>query len=284
MSFETLSHTIEALLVRQNLRGMAPMRESLTAGYIERSADIIKANKGVVLIGTGFPVAGTFETDGPVGAIALYTAFEALGYEPVMVCGAPLSNYLSERYRVEVIRVGPNAERFDEARQALDKWQPSLLVSIERPGQAADGGYYNMRREDISAYTACFDSFFELATCPTLAIGDGGNEIGMGNLAQPLQALDIEPAMTRCDELIVADVSNWGALGLIAMLEAKTGVALLEKIDSLGSLKFLSDCGSVDGVTRRNELTEDGLPATEGLTLLVDLQRVVNEFNQTKGQ
>lgn len=279
-SLQTLSAQIEGALVRQNLRGMAPMRQHLNAGFVLRSAELIQNAKGVVLIGTGFPVAGTFETDGPVGAIALYDTLEFLGYTPVIVCGAPLSDYLAARYRVHQIKVGPHDQRDSEASAALAHWQPSLLISIERPGLAADGGYYNMRRENISANTACFDSFFELATCPTVAIGDGGNEIGMGKLATELAALDIEPAQTDCTELIVADVSNWGALGLIAMLEVLTKQALLTRLDSLASLKYLSDCGSVDGVTRRNELTEDGLPATEGLTLLVDLQQLINEFNQ----
>lgn len=279
-SLQSLSVQIEDVLVRQNLRGMAPMREHLDAGFVLRSAQLIQQAKGVVLIGTGFPVAGTFETDGPVGAIAIYQTLEHLGYTPVIVCGAPLSDYLNGRYRVHQIKVGPHQQRDSEAFAALAQWQPSLLISIERPGLAADGSYYNMRREDISSNTACFDSFFELATCPTLAIGDGGNEIGMGNLAAELAVLDIEPAQTQCSELIVADVSNWGAFGLIAMLEALMQQVLLARLDSLASLKYLSECGSVDGVTRRNELTEDGLPATEGLSLLVDLQQLVNEFNQ----
>ena len=40
-----------------------------------------------------------------------------------------------------------------------------------------------MRGIDISEHCGCFDFFVTEARCPTIAIGDGGNEIGMGNLA-----------------------------------------------------------------------------------------------------
>ena len=69
-----ISIEIEALLVSKNPRGMALLRPELEPGYILRAAKILNGCKGTVLIGTGFPVAGTFETDGPVGAISLYQA------------------------------------------------------------------------------------------------------------------------------------------------------------------------------------------------------------------
>ena len=59
------------------------------------------------------------------------------------------------------------------------------------------------------------------------------------------------------------------------MLDWLTGQELLQKIDSLGVLKFLSERGSVDGVTRENTLTEDGLPAQDGIDLIDRLQELV---------
>jgi hypothetical protein len=41
-------------------------------------------------------------------------------------------------------------------------------------------------------------------------------------------------------------------------------------------LKYLSSLGSVDGVTRQNELTEDGLPASEGIALIGQLQELIS--------
>ena len=269
-----LSRKIEDILVARNLRGMKTVQPSLQPGYVLRAAQILHECDGHVFIGTGFPVVDTFETDGPVGSIALYDALESLGATPIIVCGRPLSAALATHYRVHEIRVGDHDKREHEALEAMEKFQPQAIVSIERPGQAADGGYYNMRGENISPRTACFDSFMNLSDCPTIAIGDGGNEIGMGNVSDALKDLNIVPAVTSCDELIVADVSNWGAYGIISFLSLWHGGDLLKEINPLGILKYISELGSVDGVTRINQLTEDGLPVSEGESILRELREV----------
>ncbi len=270
-----LSVLIENALVARNPRGMKTLQRALEPGYCLRAAQLLRDIKGTVLIGTGFPVVDTFETDGPVGAIALYNCLEYLGAEPVIVCGPPMSTALASSYRVHEIKVGPHDQREEEALQALERYQPALVLSIERPGQAEDGHYYNMRGEDISARAACFDTYLKRCQCPSIAIGDGGNEIGMGNVKEALGQLDINAAHTCCDELIVADVSNWGAYGIIAFLGLWRNEDLLGKIEPLKILQYLSALGSVDGVTRRNELTEDGLSPDEGAALLLQLRRLV---------
>ena len=268
-----LSRRIEDILVARNLRGMKTVQPHLEPGYILRAARILQNCNGNVLIGTGFPVVKTFETDGPVGAIAMYEAFEKLGATPTIVCGRPLSQALAARYRVHEISVGDHDRRESEAFDALEKFQPQAIISIERPGQAADGGYYNMRGESISEFTACFDTFVNLCECPTIAIGDGGNEIGMGKVAAALRNLNIVPATTSCDELIVADVSNWGAYGLISFLSVWSQRDLLAEIVPMDTLRYISDLGSVDGVTRVNQLTEDGLDPCEGESVLRELRQ-----------
>lgn len=276
-----LSRTIEDLLVRRNPRGMKDLQPALVPGYCERAVQLIMGATGTVLIATGFPVVGTFETDGPVGAIALYDTLAHIGLNPVLVCGRPLSTELAKRYRVHEIGVGkPDCLDQHEAlvRAALDELKPTLIIAIERPGLAKNGHYHNMRGEDISAGTARFDTFLELADCPSIGIGDGGNEIGMGNVYEFLSKLDIIPAATCVDELVIADVSNWAAHGLIALLGWHRQEDLLAKIDMVASLEFLSACNSVDGVTRRNELTEDGLAPEIGLQLIEDLRKVTG-FN-----
>lgn len=209
-----------------------------------------------------------------MGAIALYNALEALGATPVIVCGPPVSQALMDDYRVHEIRVGEHQERTLEAFQALYHYNPDAVLSIERPGQAADGGYYNMRGESISARTACFDTFVRNAKCPTIGIGDGGNEIGMGNIQDALKDLDIMASATTVDELLIADVSNWGAYGIIALLSLWNERDLLDEIKPIEILRYLSKLGSVDGVTRINELTEDGLPVEEGDSIIAELRKL----------
>lgn len=269
-----LSRQIENALVARNLRGMQQVQTHLEPGYVLRAAEYLRDVSGHVLIGTGFPVVETFETDGPVGAIALYDTLQALGAKPVLVCGPPISAVLANHYRVHEIRIGAHDARTAEAMEALATYQPQAIISIERPGMAADGEYYNMRGESISQYTACFDSFFEHGTCPTIAIGDGGNEIGMGNVSKALKSLNIVPAQTSCDELIVADVSNWGAYGIISFLSIWNNKDLLAEIDPMKTLRFISELGSVDGVTRVNELTEDGLDPAEGESVIRQLRNL----------
>ncbi|MCB1843513.1 MAG: DUF4392 domain-containing protein, partial [Halioglobus sp.] len=103
-------------------------------------------------------------------------------------------------------------------------------------------------------------------------IGDGGNEIGMGNITQALSGLDIPLSVTPCDELLVADVSNWGAYGLMALLGIWAGRDLLADISPMEVINYLSLRGSVDGVTGENTLTEDGMEARVGLDIIRQLR------------
>ena len=270
-----LSLAIEALMVARNLRNMEVARAALAPGYYLRAAGTLRDIRGTVIIGTGFPVTDTFETDGPVGAIALYNTLETLGAQPVIACGPPLYDAIADDFRLLPLTTSDLHTAKIEAVAHLKQLKPTAVISIERPGLADDDRYYNMRGEDITARCAFFDPYISLAKCPTIAIGDGGNEIGMGNIEAAIATLDIRAAVTKCDELLVADVSNWAAYGLIAVLAHWCGRDLLADISPLAILDYLSARGSVDGVTRENTLTEDGLDASEGTALIAELRAIV---------
>lgn len=271
---QMLTQQIEDLMVARDVRGMKRLQQALVPGYYQRAAQILFDCKGTILIGTGFPVDETFETDGPVGAIALYDTLKYLGANPIIVCGDPLQSVIGDDYQTYKISVGDLDKAKQEALDSLEKLKPDVVLSIERPGLTAGGYYANMRGEDISARCACFDYFVSEANCPTIAIGDGGNEIGMGKVLDTLCVLPITPSITSCDELLVADVSNWGAHGLIALLGYWHGEDLLAKINTLDILKYISARGSVDGVTRKNTLTEDSLGSEAGQELIDELRRI----------
>jgi hypothetical protein len=272
-----LSQSIENLLVARNPRHMKIAQAALTPGYYLRAAGYLRNQTGNIIIGTGFPVTDTFETDGPVGAIALYNTLKKLGAAPILACAPPLSTALATDYEILALTADNLESAKIEAREQLAIIAPVAIVSIERPGLSRDGRYYNMRGEDISSSCAYFDPFLDQAPCPSIAIGDGGNEIGMGNIREAISTLDINASVTRCDELLVADVSNWGAYGLIAFLALWSGENLLGEIAPRELLTYLSDRGSVDGVTRLNTLTEDGLEASEGLSIINSLRKLVAE-------
>ncbi|MEM6581469.1 MAG: glutamate cyclase domain-containing protein [Pseudomonadota bacterium] len=274
MNDETLSQAVEELLVERNLRNMQTARAALQPGYVLRAATLLKDAKGKIIIGTGFPVEDTFETDGPVGAMALYQALERLGAEPVIACAPPLAIELRQHLQVLILEANDLMQAEAEATAQLQQLAPAAIVAIERPGLAENGRYHNMRGEDITARCGFFDPYVNQASCPTIGIGDGGNEIGMGNIASAIAELDIKASVTSCDELVVADVSNWGAYGLIALLAKWSEQDLLAQIDPLAILQLLSACGSVDGVTRQNTLTEDGLDAGEGVQVIEQLRQL----------
>jgi len=274
---ETFSDQVEALLVERNPRNMASLRAALDPGYCLRAARLLEGRRRV-LIGTGFPVAGSFETDGPLGAIALYRALESLGAECALATAEPLAQVLEEDFRIVELTAYEAQPAREEVQRQLEEFKPDLIISIERPGLHGDGRYYNMRGADISERCAIFDYHVELADCPCIGIGDGGNEIGMGKVAEAVSKLAIRGARTGCDELIVADVSNWGAYGLLALLEIVTERPMLRHIDHRELLVYLSERGSVDGVTGENTLSEDSLPLEAGETLLERLRGMCRSF------
>ena len=276
-SLATTSDALEQALVALNPRGMQLAREYLQPGYMYRAAQMILDNKGVVFIGTGFPVANTFETDGPVGAIYLYLTLKNLGFSPIIVCSDPLFSELSKTYHCISMPLGRPLPKAEIA-AIMDEFKPSLICSIERPGRTTDASYRNMRGVDISAHCGQFDDFCDLASCPVLAIGDGGNEIGMGNIAEHLTPLDVSLSTTTCDELLVADVSNWAVYGLLAMLGALTQQKLLDEEVPLSILIWLSERGSVDGVTKVNTLTEDSLPYDHARALIKNLNELTKQY------
>jgi hypothetical protein len=270
----TLNDQIEEIILSHGARGMDRIRGAVPAGYCARAAKLIIENKGRVLIGTGFPVVGSFETDGPIGAIALYRVLEGLGYEPIFGCAPPISQVLAGDFRtLEVPILSWEATR-PIVESALADIRPSVIVSIERPGVAKDGRYYNMRGKDISDVLAKFDLFFELCDCPTIAVGDGGNEIGMGNIITELAQLPIVPSVTRCDELVIATVSNWGVYGIIAAMSRELRQDLFSLFDPVEIVRHLVDRGAVDGKTGVAECTEDGFPLAVGLSIITQLREL----------
>ena len=265
---------IEDIILSHGTRGMDRIRGAVPAGYCVRAAKLILENKGCVLIGTGFPVGGSFETDGPIGAIALYRVLERLGNEPIFGCAPPISQVLAGDFRTLEVPILSWAATVPVVESALASIRPSVIVSIERPGVARDGRYYNMRGQDISDFLAKFDLFFELCSCPTIAVGDGGNEIGMGNVHAELAQLPIIPSVTRCNELVIATVSNWGVYGIIAALSRELDQDLFRYFDPVEIVRYLVDRGAVDGKTGYAECSEDGFPLAVGLSIIAQLREL----------
>ena len=278
-----ISETIEDIILSQDKRGMLALRQYLPDDYCSQAAQFIMDNPGDVIIVTGFYVvmSGTPETDGPSGAIAIGEALKALGRTVT---------YVSDSYTTPVLRKFGNGSPVIEfpiddvvaskkqAKAILDEVKPSLLISIERCGRTREDTYLNMRYVDISPHTARLDYLFDSAV-PSVGIGDGGNEIGMGNLADMIPQVDSlpdYPAVNQVDRLVIASVSNWGGYGLVASMSLIAGKNLLPTVEAETALLHgMIESGVVDGTTGDAVPTVDNFSAEENGELLARLHRAV---------
>ena len=117
---------------------------------------------------------------------------------------------------------------------------------------------------------APLDGLFLLSHAPSVGIGDGGNEIGMGNVASGVaERLDRIPCIVQTDRLIIATVSNWGALGLCAALGQ-----LPTEAELMAAYELCAAAGLVDGITEEMTLSEDGFPLAYVRKLRNDLENL----------
>ena len=109
-----------------------------------------------------------------------------MGHQVVIITDTVIAGALQDRFVCRSI-AGTSFETVSKTAEALYREAPpGLVISIERPGMAADGRYYNMSGEDITSHCGIAEPYLVFAPCPTIAIGDGGNEIGMGNVLSSL--------------------------------------------------------------------------------------------------
>ena len=122
-----------------------------------------------------------------------------------------------------------------------------------------------MHGQDISQYTAKLDYLFTEDT-PSVGIGDGGNEIGMGKLADVIPTVPslAEPCVTATSELVISSVSNWGGYGLVAALSRRSGRNLLPSLEYEQDLvRQTVDAGAVDGMSAKQDYRVDGFTLEE---------------------
>jgi hypothetical protein len=230
---------------------------------------------------TGFAVApGQPETDGPPGAAVLGRALRLLGHKVTYVTDdvtvpalEAVLDALGETTAVLVFEGLPDAAA--AARRVLESESPTHLVSVERPGRTRDGDYRNARGVSVKPWNLPLDALFLAAPrrVATVGIGDGGNEIGMGNVrTRILRTRALPHAITsvvKVRHLVVAGTSNWGAWGVVAELSRLARRPLLHSADE--ERRMVEACvaaGAVDGISRRREATVDGLPLAAHIGML----------------
>lgn len=263
---------IEALASRDpGRRGFAPRAGGGRLG--PAAADLLGAKRVVLVTGFCIRAAGIGENDGLSGSLQLAAALEDLG------CAVRL---LTDRHSGDLLRAGLRAVdratpllelALDQAvadrqiDELLSEFRPTHVVAIERPGNAIDGHRYSMSGERLDDLVPSAD---RLLTPPgprdwrTLAIGDGGNELGLGALRDALKSHvahgDLIFSATAADHVIAAGISNWGAYALVAAMAELSGRPLLAAPAVEGVLlEALRAAGAVDGCTKRADLSVDGI-------------------------
>jgi hypothetical protein len=277
---ESVVDRIEQAVQTDVGRNIGPLFAAARGGLLRAAQALAAAQSCRVGLITGFYVPQgdppAAETDGPVG-----TALLARGLGDV---GIPCRLATDESCRnacvVALAAAGAAAVPVDAVAATaplgtlIETWRRAGVthaVSIERCGRSADGTPRNMRGQDIGSRTAPLDDLFAAGPWDTIAVGDGGNEIGMGSLPRALIARHVAhgetiACVTPADHLIAAGVSNWGAYALIGALavlrpdwQAKLLACLDEALDRRILDAMVADGPAVDGVSLCRALTVDNL-------------------------
>jgi len=272
--------------------------EALSAAAARKLANLATGDRVILVTGSltrPWVSMKIGETDGPVGTAALARTI-SYGFNaiPVVVTDTSLMEPIGATLRAGGLAVVTLAEaqratankRFcgvavllgypldeSEARKEgprlIDELGPKAVVTIERAGMTERGTYHNMLGQDYTEGRARIDYLVEEATrrgIPTIGVGDGGNEIGMGAIADAVRKHvphgEILCAKLPTDVLLPAGVSNWGCYAIQAALAMLTGRPELAHTAALEKhlIEAAAAAGLVDGNTGKCEATVDGMP------------------------
>lgn len=231
---------------------------SPTLNGAQKLAERLKMG-GLCCIMTGFVLLphGCPETDGMVSAVLLARLLSGLfGVTPVLLCpedcrepmkamaaAAGLHLYeevkTARRYPASMAFLAFPKERMAAEQMAARLFNevgcPDAAVAVELPGANRIGVYHNAAGEDVTRLQAKTDLLLPQLTAKgvfTLAVGDLGNEAGLGKLGPHLRQFIPRAGTGQCrcgcgyglaavseaDAVITAAASDWGVCGLMAAL------------------------------------------------------------------
>ena len=260
----------------------------------------------IVYILTGFVLRpyGKAEMDGIVSSALLCRALvKAFGAKPVIVCpedavdavkklSACVGLHLFEDIKtlreipvsMGVICFTKDADKAaEQADEIIAAAKPAAVISIEAPGANELGEYHNAVGLSVTNLEAKMDILFEKLQAMgvlNIAIGDLGNEIGMGAISDTLnQYIPYARAgacncgcgggigvKTKADTLITATVSDWGCYAMIASL-----AYLLENLDIMHTPEQEKKAMEVACVAGRISMYGWLIPAIDGFGLEINM-------------
>ena len=276
--------TIKNIITDNDKRGISMLLPHVSDTVCEDAANIILNNPNKAIILTGFYIlsAGAAETDGPIGAIAIGNALKKIGYQVTYITDEfsqpPIKKILSADDNLEIFPMQNHEQSAITADKMISDLNPSVIISIERCGPTVDGDYLNSRGKKIEEFNSKTEYLLN-NNIPSIGIGDGGNEIGMGNLKHIIKnstELSNPPCITTTDLLIPASTSNWGGYGLVAGLSKITNKNLLPSIPEDEKLiKDFVDAGGVDGITATSSYKVDSFELEVNSSILNRLHKLI---------
>lgn len=173
----------------------------------------------------------------------------------------------------------------------IDRYRPALFFSTERVGRNVDGIYCSMRGIDYGIGRARIDFLFDEAIArkiPTVAVGDGGNEIGMGVVAEAVRKHvkfgDQRPdgsagigAVTETDVLVTAACSNWGCYAIAGAFAVRMGKPTLAHSPAREAalLRRGVDVGLINSVANVIDGNVDGIPEATHLAIVQLISTII---------
>jgi hypothetical protein len=154
------------------------------------------------------------------------------------------------------------------------------LIAIERCGPDADGRFLQFNGTDITAFTGRMEYVFGHGI-PSIGIVDGGNEIGIGAVAEivkQLPGLPDRPCVVFTDHIVLGGIANWGAYGVLAALSKLTGKVVLVSADEEAELRAATvSAGAIDGDSGEPIGAVDGYPSELNRLVIERLHRTIQD-------
>lgn len=255
-------------------------------------------SKIVIITGAALPVhmpAG--ENDGPFGAVVLAKKLEDIGHSVSIwsdaECLPPIEGlvkYLGSS--VDVCELNKD----DTAQQDRIVAENDIMIAIERLGGNVNGHIHGISGAVRDPYRAKVDYLFNEARRlgkTTIAIGDGGNEIGFGKVREKiLQRLPDhnQEISTPCgggilsvvetDVLVFGTSSNIGAYGVLGALALlRKDVSLCHDPDVEEQLHYVGvGLGLTDGGGGGIIPVCDGIPADCNAAIVRLVRNIVAKY------
>jgi hypothetical protein len=262
---------------------------------------------GPIFLLTGFPVPYPFakrpnevHSDGPVGIASLAKLLTGrLGVQTLVVTDEGLGHIsrgcLKAAFGGEiphgtgVFEMPKNVDLRDLCTELLEERKPSLLISSEKPSRSVGGEFHAIAGGRLTPFVSRADILFDIAPgmgIPTVAVGDVGNEVGMGAIREAVkQALpnggactcpcktDIIAA-THADAVVLGTMSDWGVYGIGAYLACENGDP--SQVPGSGEVKAIMDAFAKESNLKDwTELMTDDLSVDCTAACLETLRHIV---------